>query len=117
MVNSDVFLPLQEPTFYILLSLRGGEKHGYAILKEVAELSGGKVNLSTGTLYGALNRLLDQGLIERLEAEDGARGKKAYRLTPSGLEVFDAEVGRMNRLLRAVETQERAEGGQQAWTG
>lgn len=115
MLNKDAFLPLQEPTFYILLSLRGGEKHGYAILKEVAELSGERVKLSTGTLYGALNRLLDQGLIERIELselEDGARGKKVYRLTRSGLEVFDAEVARMRRLLLAVKAQARAEGGQ-----
>ncbi len=79
-INASI--PLQEPTFFILLSLRGGEKHGYAILKEVATLSEARVKLSTGTLYGALNRLLDQGLIERLEEHDGVRGKKAYRLTP-----------------------------------
>jgi DNA-binding PadR family transcriptional regulator len=60
------FLPLQEPTLIILLSLADGEKHGYAILKDVAEISNGKVRLSTGTLYEALARLLDQGLIERV---------------------------------------------------
>jgi DNA-binding PadR family transcriptional regulator len=113
MANKDQLLPLQEPTFYILLSLRTGEKHGYAILKDVAQLSDQQVNLSTGTLYGALNRLLDQGLIERLEGQDGTRGKKAYRLTPAGLEVFDADVGRMKRLLLAVKTRRRAKGGQQ----
>lgn len=113
MANSDQIPPLQEPTFYILLSLRAGEKHGYAILKDVAQLSGQQVQLSTGTLYGALNRLLDQGLIERIEAEDGTRGKKAYRLTPAGLEVFAADVGRMNRLLLAVKAQGWAEEGQQ----
>jgi DNA-binding PadR family transcriptional regulator len=100
-INSLV--PLQEPTFFILLSLRGGEKHGYAILKEVAALSKERVKLSTGTLYGALNRLLDQGLIERLEDQDGARGKKAYRLTPRGLEVFEAEVERMQQMLAAAQ--------------
>jgi DNA-binding PadR family transcriptional regulator len=108
MPEPGAVLPLQEPTFYILLSLRGGEKHGYAILKEVSELSGEKVRLSTGTLYGALNRLLDQGLIERLDGEGGARGKKAYRLTHSGLEVFDGEVSRMQRLLQAANTQAAA---------
>ncbi len=107
-------LPLQEPTFYILLSLRGGEKHGYAILKDVAELSGARVTLSTGTLYGALNRLLDQGLIERLEGADGARGKKAYRLTRAGLAVFDAEINRMQRLLSAATEQKGAQGGMNA---
>lgn len=113
MVNMDQLPPLQEPTFYILLSLRAGEKHGYAILKDVAQLSDRRVQLSTGTLYGALNRLLDQGLIERIDGEDGARGKKAYCLTPAGLEVFEADVNRMNRLLQAVKAQQPAEGGQQ----
>ena len=113
MTNTDDFLPLQEPTFYILLSLRGGEKHGYAILKDVAEMSGEQVKLSTGTLYGALYRFLDQGLIEQIEPEDEARGKKVYRLTPSGLEVFEAEVGRMKHLLLAVNKKVETIGGQQ----
>lgn len=103
-MTSENNLPLHEPTFIILLSLRGGEKHGYAILKEVFELSGGRVKLSTGTLYGALVRLLDQGLIERTgeEEDGGGRGKKSYRLTRDGLYVFDAEVARMERLLKAA---------------
>jgi DNA-binding PadR family transcriptional regulator len=109
----DRFLPLQEPTFYILLSLHAGEKHGYAILKDIAELSGKQMKLSTGTLYGALYRLLDQGLIERIEPEDGARGKKVYRLTRSGMELFDAEVDRMKQLLLAVKVKLYAEGEQQ----
>ncbi len=106
----DQLLPLREPTLYILLSLRGGEKHGYAILKEVYELSEGKVQLSTGTLYGAIYRLLDQGLIQQIEVEDGSRGKKAYRLTRAGLEVFDAEVGRMKRILLSAKKQVRISG-------
>ena len=114
-INS--FIPLQEPTFFILLSLRGGEKHGYAILKEVAALSKGRVKLSTGTLYGALNRLLDQGSIERLDGQGGARGKKAYRLTSRGLEVFAVEVGRMQQMLAAAQplagSIDPAEGGLQ----
>ena len=70
------------------------------------------VKLSTGTLYGALYRLLDQGLIEQIESKDEVRGKKAYRLTPSGMEVFDAEVGRMKQLLLVIEGRVPAEGGQ-----
>jgi DNA-binding PadR family transcriptional regulator len=112
MAHKESLLPLQQPTFYILLSLRAGEKHGYGILKDVEQLSDGQVTLSTGTLYGALNRLLDQGFIERIEPEDRTRGKKAYRLTPAGLEVFDAEVSRMNRLLVAVRARRRAKGAQ-----
>jgi DNA-binding PadR family transcriptional regulator len=113
MTNNNHSIPLQEPTIYILLSLRGGEKHGYAILKEVAELSDKRVRLSTGTLYGALYRLLDQGLIEQVESMNNSRGKKAYRLTRSGLEVFDAEVGRMKQLLLAVDKKLETIGGQQ----
>lgn len=113
MTNMARFIPLQEPTFYILLSLNGGEKHGYAILKDVTELSDRRVSLSTGTLYGALYRLLDQGLIEQIEPEDRARGKKVYRLTHSGLEVFDAEVSRIKHLLLAVNKKVETIGGQQ----
>jgi DNA-binding PadR family transcriptional regulator len=109
----DRFLPLQEPTFYILLSLRGGEKHGYAILKDIEELSNEQLKLSTGTLYGALYRLLDQGLIEQIEPQDRARGKKVYRLTHSGLEIFDADISRMKHLLLAVNKKVEAIGGQQ----
>jgi PadR family transcriptional regulator PadR len=109
MTNTDRFLPLQEPTFYILLSLSGGEKHGYAILKDVTELSVKQVRLSNGALY----RLLDQGLIEQIEPEDRARGKKVYRLTHSGLEVFNAEVSRMKHLLLAVNRKVEPIGGQQ----
>jgi DNA-binding PadR family transcriptional regulator len=108
MTNLNHFLPLQEPILYILLSLRGGEKHGYAILKDVIELSGERVKLSTGTVYGALYRLLDQGLIERIDSKDGARGKKTYRLTRSGTDVLNTEVSRMEQLLHAVN--ERAHG-------
>lgn len=100
--------PLQEPTFLILLSLSSGEKHGYAILKDVESLSDGRVRLSTGTLYGALNRLLDQGLIVRggvagQAAGEDARGKKTYRLARAGRQVFDAEVSRMQRLVAAAQ--------------
>jgi DNA-binding PadR family transcriptional regulator len=113
MSGVDNYLPLQEPTLYILLSLRGGEKHGYAILKEVAKLSDNHLLLSTGTLYGALYRLLDQGLIEQIESENGTRGKRSYRLTHSGLEVFNAEVSRMQRLLTTVSKKTDTIGGQQ----
>ena len=107
--NDDIsdLLPLREPTFYILLSLAEGEKHGYAIIKDVAEISRGKVTLSTGTLYEALARLLDQRLIERvmLSVGEGAAGqhpgrpRKAYRLTLRGGQVMRAETARLDVLL------------------
>jgi DNA-binding PadR family transcriptional regulator len=104
-------LPLREPTFYILLSLSSGEKHGYAILKEVEAHSKGRVQLSTGTLYEALARLLDQELIERvaLDAGDEAqdqhpgRPRKSYRLSPRGLRVLQAETERMRQMVAVTQ--------------
>ena len=62
-INTQEFLPLREPTFFILLSIAEEQKHGYAILQDVETLSAGKIKLSNGTLYGALTRLQGQGLI------------------------------------------------------
>ncbi len=105
---SDATPPLQEPTFYILLSLSQEAKHGYAILKDVEDLSSGKIKLGTGTLYGALSRLLDQGLIQRVDGagpeDDTHPGKprKAYALTHSGLGVLHDETARLDGLLSAA---------------
>jgi len=103
-VKPSSYLPLTEPTFYILLSLAPGKKHGYAILKDVQALSNGKVSLSTSTLYGALGRLLDQGLIERVpndEEENTGPGlpRKAYILSKTGRRVLEAELSRMRALV------------------
>lgn len=111
----EALLPLREPTFYILLSLVPGEKHGYAILKDVEGLSRGDVRLSTSTLYEGLARLLDQGLIARVDADDSAlddasqgghpgRPRKAYQLTPYGRRVVEAETSRMQALVTAAHT-------------
>jgi len=98
------FLPLTEPTFYILLSLAPGKKHGYAIMKDVKDLSGERVNLSTSTLYTAVGRLLDQELIERFsdEEQDTSPGlpRKSYALTDLGRRVFDAEHVRLQGMVR-----------------
>ena len=78
------------------------KQHGYAILKAVEDLSGGKIVLSNGTLYGALTRLQDQQLIERVpsdEPEDSGRPRKAYRLTQTGSRVLNAEVDRLRSLV------------------
>jgi DNA-binding PadR family transcriptional regulator len=113
--SKDSLLPLREPTFLILLSLAHGKKHGYAILRDVEELSNGKVKLSTGTLYEALARLLSQDFIERIsedasrsadELEDSAhRGKprKAYRLTKAGRDLLEAETRRLRSLVYAAQ--------------
>lgn len=93
-------VPLTEPVLLILLSLAELPRHGYAILKDVEEISGGRVVLSTGTLYGALRRLLDDGWIERFEQDDTSRGRQAYRLTAPGKRNLQLEVSRMKRLTR-----------------
>ncbi|MFQ5578614.1 MAG: PadR family transcriptional regulator [Anaerolineae bacterium] len=109
------YLPLTEPTFYILLSLAPAQKHGYAILKDVASLSGGAVNLSTSTLYGALGRLLDQGLIERVSNNGNNAGgpglpRKAYTLTETGRRVLEAETARLRALVTAAQLRLGGEG-------
>ena len=97
------FLPLTEPTLCILLSLAPGKKHGYAILQDVKAMSKERVILSTSTLYSALARLLEQGLIERIE-DDPDQGphpghpRKAYILSDIGRRILEAEVDRMQTL-------------------
>jgi len=105
-------LPLREPTFYILLSLSPRSKHGYAILKDVENLSEGGVILSTGTLYGALKRLLDQGWIKRVvetHPNPSDRERKEYALTPLGRRVLNAEIDRLHRLVTIAKSQTRSE--------
>jgi DNA-binding PadR family transcriptional regulator len=93
---------ITEPVLLILLSLATQPRHGYAILRDTEEISNGRVRLSTGTLYGALRRLLEQGWIERFKDEDTSRGKQAYRLTPLGRRNLQMEVNRLTQLTRAA---------------
>jgi DNA-binding PadR family transcriptional regulator len=93
-------LPLTEPVLLILLSLADEPRHGYSILKDVERMSDGRVVLSTGTLYGALRRLLDDDWIERFEERESSRGRQAYRLTPHGRRNLQAEVHRMKQITR-----------------
>jgi len=104
-------IPLTEVTYFILLSLAPGPKHGYAIMKDVSFMSKARVALSTGTLYGALPRLLEQGWIMRSEAPKArhpGRGRKLYALTETGRSVLLAEVKRLDSLVAAA--QQRALG-------
>ena len=93
-------LPLTEPVLLILVSLAGEPRHGYSILKDVEQMSDGRVCLSTGTLYGALRRLLDNDWIQRVEQKDTSRGKQAYRLTARGRRNLQFEIDRMKQLTR-----------------
>ena len=102
------YLPLREPTFFILLSLSPGPKHGYAILKEVEALSDGRVRLSTGTLYGAIKRLLDDGWIRRVDdpqPNNTQRERKPYVLTELGRRVLNAEIERLRKLVDVAQIQ------------
>ena len=93
---------LSEATFLILLSLFDAPRHGYAILGEVERLSDGRVTLSTGTLYGALKRFLDNGWIRRVADPEGetSRDRQAYDLTAAGRRITAGEATRLEALAR-----------------
>ncbi len=99
-------LPLTHLTYHVLLALADADRHGYGIIKEVAERTGGQMELETGTLYAAIKRLRDEGLIdlvprsERPAREDSRR--RNYRLTAFGRQVLQADSERLARLLGAA---------------
>lgn len=94
--------PLTEPVLLILLSLADKPRHGYALMKDIEILSNGRVRLSTGTLYGALRRLLEDAWIERFTQKDTTREKQAYKLTPSGRKQLRLELARIKQLTQAA---------------
>jgi DNA-binding PadR family transcriptional regulator len=94
--------PLSEPVLLILLSLAERPQHGYALMKDIESLSHGRVRMSTGTLYGALRRLLEDQWIQRFEQADTSREKQAYSLTPAGRKQMHLELDRMRQLTRAA---------------
>ena len=103
MKEATEFLPLTAPVFHILLALADDERHGYAILQEVERRSSGSVSLGTGTLYTAIKRMLDWGIIEkaesRLDPELDDDRRRYYRITPLGQQVARAEAARMDSLV------------------
>ena len=103
MADHTEHLPLSPPVFHILLALADRERHGYAIIKEIEDRTGGAVVPSTGTLYAAVKRMLRDGLVERAEGRidpelDDAR-RRYYRLTPLGKQVVRAETERLATLV------------------
>ncbi|TLQ38495.1 PadR family transcriptional regulator [Ruoffia tabacinasalis] len=88
-------LPLTETTYLILLSLLE-PLHGYAIIKNVEELSDNHVKIAAGTMYGALDNLYNQAWIEEVASENKRR--KVYQITEKGKEVLEAEIGRLSNL-------------------
>ncbi|RZU52232.1 PadR family transcriptional regulator [Krasilnikovia cinnamomea] len=103
---------MQEPTFLILTALAAEPAHGYGVIRAVETLSNGDVVLRPGTLYGALDRLAEQGLVEvdREEAIDG-RLRRYYRLTDSGAAALAAQVARLRRNADAAEARLRRPAG------
>jgi DNA-binding PadR family transcriptional regulator len=100
------FLPLKPQWFHILLSLAGEEQHGYGIMQEVLQRTGGKVRLWPATLYGSIKRLIEEGLIEESDERpapelDDAR-RRYYRLTGLGKRVLDAECERLQELVHTI---------------
>ena len=93
-------ISITEPVLLILLSLAEEPRHGYALLKDIEAISEGRVRLSTGTLYGALHRLLQSEWIERFDADDTSRDKRSYRLTARGRRVLGLEIDRLKQLTR-----------------
>jgi len=95
---------LTETTFFILFSLAINPRHGYSIIKEVENLSEGRIKMATGTLYIAIKRLLDFGWIERYQEEnekkDGNRERKYYCLTEVGRQILQAELVRLRKLVK-----------------
>jgi DNA-binding PadR family transcriptional regulator len=106
MVDSkpESLLPLPTAVFHILIALAGRDRHGYSIMQDVAARTSGKVQLSAGTLYSSIRRMLEQGLIAELsESPDPSstdERRRYYRLTRFGKRVAAAEVERLNFLLQ-----------------
>ncbi|WP_167958592.1 PadR family transcriptional regulator [Anaerosporobacter faecicola] len=91
--------PLTESYFYILLCLFNGPNHGYAIMQETASLTGERVKIGAGTMYGAITNLLKKNYIIEYSGEGNEDRRKLYELTDLGREVLQGEVHRLNQLV------------------
>lgn len=102
--DPDDLLPLPPATFHILLAVADGDRHGYAIIQDVAARTGGELKLSAGTLYRSIQRMLEQGLIvetrDRPAPELDDERRRYYRISPFGATVARAEVRRLAHLVR-----------------
>src|SRR5580658_7787870 len=109
--NAERFLPLKPQWFHIMLSLSGGEQHGYAIMQDVLNRTMGKVRLWPATLYGSIKRLIEAELIEESDTrpapEDDDARRRYYRLTSLGRGVLDAECDRLQDLVNAIQGKRR----------
>lgn len=96
--------PLPPPVLYILLCLAEGERHGYAIMQDISQRSGGRIQMGPGTLYTSLQRALEAGYVSearlRREDERSARGRQPYRLTAAGRQAARRELARLDAVMR-----------------
>lgn len=93
--------------YYILLSLAGQELHGYAIMREVEMQSAGSVKLGPGTLYGVLQRMLEDGWIKELDpplGEASGERRRSYRITPEGRRFLKSEAARLQQMVRMAQS-------------
>src|SRR5688572_3699273 len=102
-IDPDELIPLAPAVFHLLICLAEGERHGYALKREIARRTDGKLVLGAGVLYGSINRMMEQGLIEESEDRpdphlDDER-RRYYRITPLGRKVAQAESARMRALI------------------
>src|SRR5262245_14108971 len=106
--------PLPSTAFHILLALAGGDKHGYGIMREVADDTDNKVRLGPGTLYGSIQTLLDAGYVEeiseRADATPGDERRRYYRLSSAGRAAVKAEAERLAGLLRLAKSKKVLKG-------
>ena len=100
----DALLPLPAATFHILMAVADQDRHGYAIIQDVALRTGGGLKLSAGTLYRSIQRMLEQGLLvetrERPDPDEDDERRRYYRITPLGTAVARAEARRLADLVR-----------------
>jgi DNA-binding PadR family transcriptional regulator len=108
-IDPGSVLPLSAAVFSILLALAGSEKHGYAIMKEASRPEGGGVTMGPGTLYGSLDRMMHNGMVEETGFTDNER-RRYYRLTKFGQGVFNAEAARLGRMMSMVKRKVSLEG-------
>lgn len=104
--DPNPFLPLTPAVFHVLLALAGGERHGYGIMQDVAEHTDGTLKMGAGTLYGTLQRLLEQGWVEESSGGPGNVGRderrRYYRLSPRGRKLLGTEVERLESVVRTA---------------
>jgi DNA-binding PadR family transcriptional regulator len=102
MSSADTLIPLSPAMFHILLSLGEGERHGYALKREIAKRTNGKLKLGPGVLYGSINKMLELGLIEesaeRPDPHLDDERRRYYKITSFGRQIARAEAARMREL-------------------